>query len=148
MSAIILNRGNHLLFPRVPPIVAQNAVAVGVSAGKQRGMAGGGDGVGIVVIAVGEIGAVVEQEAKSAFAKLVAIAFQIVAAELVDDNDDHQLRLRVVGRAKTGLWDEQRKQKNSSRDSERKFHRGGSVQGAASKAKLRAPDPSPPLIVL
>ena len=49
-----------------PPFIAQDAVTVGVGTGKKRGVPGGGYGVGIVVIAIGEVGAVIEQrEAKA-----------------------------------------------------------------------------------
>ena len=60
-------------------------------------MPGRGAGVGVVVIAIGEVGAVVEQQAEPAFAPLIAITLQIVAAKLVDHDDDHQLGTRVVG---------------------------------------------------
>ena len=77
-----------------------NTVAVGVSTGQKRGMARGSVSVGVVVIAIGEICATVEQQPKSAFAELISIAFQVVAAKLVNHDDDDQLGMRVVGGAK------------------------------------------------
>ncbi len=55
--------------------------------------------VGVIVVTVGEVSAMFEQQAKTAFAPLVAIALQVVAAKLIDhDNDDH-LRPCVIGRS-------------------------------------------------
>ena len=62
-------------------------------------MSGRGAGVGVVVIAVGEIGAMVEQETEAAFAPLVVVSLQIVAAKLVDHDDDYEFGPGVVSRA-------------------------------------------------
>jgi hypothetical protein len=72
-------------------------MAVAVCPGQQGRVPGRGAGVGVVVVAVGEVSAMFEQKSKAAFAPLVAIAFQIVAAKLVDNDDDNQLRPSVVG---------------------------------------------------
>ena len=45
----------------------------------------------------------IEEEAKSGVAELVVIAFEIVAAELVNDDDDHQFGMTVVGGCET-VW--------------------------------------------
>ena len=76
-------------------------MAVGVGTGKQRRMPGSSARVRIIVIAVGEVGAVVEELAESALAELVAIALQIVSAKLVDDNYHNQLGMGIVGRGET-----------------------------------------------
>ena len=102
LGVVVLDRGDHLLFLRVPPFVRHDAVTVAVSAGEQRGVSGSGAGVGIVVVAVGEVGAVVEEKAESAFAELVAVALQIVAAKLVDDDHHDQLGMGVVGGGESG----------------------------------------------
>ena len=73
-------------------------MAVAVGAGEKRGMSRSGAGVGVVVVAVGEVCAVVEEKTESAFAELVAVAFQIVAAKLVDDNYHDQFGMGVVSR--------------------------------------------------
>jgi hypothetical protein len=64
-------------------------------------MTGPGDGVGVVVVAVGEVGAMVEEELDPAFAELVAITLEVISAELVDHDDDYQLGTGVVGGGKT-----------------------------------------------
>jgi len=72
-------------------------VAVGVGAGEEGGVSGSGAGVGVVVIAVREVGAVVEKETESGVAELIAIAFELVSAELVNHDDDDELGMSVVG---------------------------------------------------
>ena len=86
-------------FLRIPPLVGHDSVAVCVGSGEQRGMAGRGAGVGVVVVAVGEISAMIEQKAEAAFTELIAVALQIVAPKLVDHDDDNQLGPGVVGGA-------------------------------------------------
>ena len=60
-------------------------------------MPGSGAGVGIVVSAVGEISSAIKKDAETAVAELIAIAFQVVAAELVNHKDNNQLGAGVVG---------------------------------------------------
>ena len=98
LCVVVFDRRDHLLLLRVPPFVGGDAVAVAVGAGEERGVSGSGAGVGVVVIAVGEVGAVVEEEAEAGVAELVAIALQVVAAELVDHDHHDQLGMAVVGR--------------------------------------------------
>ena len=79
-------------------------MAIAVGSGQQRCMSGSGAGVGIVIVAVTKGGPAIEEQAETAFAELVAIAFQVVAAKLVDDDDDDQLGMAVVGgRESSGL---------------------------------------------
>src|SRR5580700_8346922 len=99
-----------MLFLRVPPLVGHDAVPVAVGAGEQRGVSGGGAGVGIVVVTVGEIRTMVEEEAESAFAELVVIALQIVTAKLVDDNHHDELGMGVVSGGEAD-WDRCRNQR-------------------------------------
>ncbi len=82
---------------RIPPLVGDDAVPVAVGAGEERGVTGSSAGIGVVVIAIGEVGAAVKKEPESAIAKLVAITFEIVATELVNDNDDDQFGPAIVG---------------------------------------------------
>ena len=97
-GGVVFDGGDHAFLLLVPPFVGGDAVAVAVGAGEERGVSGSGAGVGVVVITVGEVGAVVEEEAEAGVAELVAVAFQVVAAELVDDDDYHQLGMGIVGR--------------------------------------------------
>ena len=77
-------------------------MAVGVGAGADGGVAGGGLGVGVVVVAVGEVGAVLEEEVEAAIFEVGAIAVEVVAAELIDDEDDGELGMVVVGAGRDG----------------------------------------------
>ena len=84
-----------------------DTVAIGVSAGEKCGVTSRGVSVSVIVVAIGEICATVEQESKSTFAELISKAFQVVAAKLVNDDDDDQLGTRVVGGAKAYRRDAQ-----------------------------------------
>ena len=95
--AVILYRGDQFLFLRVPPLVGQDSVAAGVTSSEKGGVSGSGAGVGIVVVTICEISAAIQKHTKATFAELVAIAFQIIATELVDHDNDNQLGASVVG---------------------------------------------------
>ncbi len=71
-------------------------MAVGVGSGQQSCMARGGPGVGIVVIAIGEVSASIEQKTEAAFAPLIAVALKVVTAKLIYDDNDYKLGTRVV----------------------------------------------------
>ena len=77
-------------------------MAITVSAGEEGGVAWRSPRIGVVVIAVGKVRAMIEEDAKSGVAELVMIAIQIVAAELVNHDDDHELGMSVVGRSQHG----------------------------------------------
>src|SRR5581483_3466673 len=62
-------------------------------------MSRGSARVCIIVIAIGEVCAVVQQQAEAALAELVAIPFQVVPAKLVNGYDDNQLGARVISRS-------------------------------------------------
>ncbi len=88
----------------IPPLVERDAVAVGVGSGADGGVAGSGHGVGVVVVAVGEVCAALEEEIEAVGGlEVVAVAYGEIAAELVEDEDDDQLGLGVVGVC-VGLW--------------------------------------------
>ena len=57
-------------------------------------------GIDVVVVAVGEIRAVVEEEFEPALAKLVAIALQVVGPELVNHYYNNQFGASVIGGSK------------------------------------------------
>ena len=99
---VIFDRSDHALRLRIPPFIIGDPVAVAVSAGEQRRMSGCGARVGVVIKAIGEICAMIEKEAETAFAKLIAITVQIVAPELIDDNHKDELGMTVVGRSQHG----------------------------------------------
>src|SRR4029077_6521467 len=94
---VVFDGGDHAFLFLVPPFVGGDAVAVAVSPGEERGMSWSGAGVGVVVITVREVGTMVEEEAEAGVAELVAVALEVVGAELVDDDDYHQFRAGIVG---------------------------------------------------
>ena len=73
---------------KIPPLVERDAVAVRVGARCRCGVARGGHGVGVVVVAVGEPGAAVRKRLKPRGLEVIAIALEEVSAELVDDKLD------------------------------------------------------------
>src|SRR5208337_1758663 len=92
----IFDRRYPLLLLRVPPFVGHDPVSAGVGSGEESSVSGSSAGVGVIVIAVGEVSAVIEKHSEPAVAKLVAITFEIIAAKLIDDDDDNQLGPGVV----------------------------------------------------
>src|SRR5581483_486980 len=100
LRGIVLHRGHGFLFLRIPPFICQNSMAIAVSAGPERGVTWRSSGICVIVIAVGEISAVIEQKPEPALAELIAVTLQVVAAELIDHDDDDQLGTSVVGRSK------------------------------------------------
>src|SRR5579875_2452499 len=77
------------------PLILDNAVHVWIGSGKERCVAGAGDGRGVVIAAI-EICASVQQHIEPAFGEFRAESLEIVIAKLVDDNDDHELRPHEV----------------------------------------------------
>ena len=53
-------------------------------------------------MAIGEIGAPIEKNAEPGIPELVAIALEVIAAKLVDDDDHDELGMAVVSRGQTG----------------------------------------------
>ena len=66
----------------------------------------------------------VEQQAEAAFAPLIAIALQIVAAKLVDHDDDDQLGTGVVGGTEARAGEAKAQQKSQDRGAQRGSHCG------------------------
>src|ERR1700675_1161394 len=93
---VILDRRDPLLFLRIPPFVGDDAVSAGVTAGKKCGVPRSGSGIGIVIIAIGEISPALEKHAKSTLAKLIAITLQVVPAKLVNYDYNHQPGMGIV----------------------------------------------------
>jgi len=106
-GSVILHGCDHAPGLPIPPGIGVDTVAIGVSTTQQRGMTSCGVSVGVIVVAIGEISSAVKQEPKSAFPKLISISLQIIAAKLVNDDDDDELRMRVVSRAKASPRDAQ-----------------------------------------
>src|SRR5580704_3500242 len=50
----------------------------------------------IPVIAVGEVGPVIEQQLESLALEIGAVALQVIGAELVEHQNDHQLRMVII----------------------------------------------------
>ena len=79
-------------------------MAVGVSSGADSGVTGRRHRVGVVVVAVGEVGSALEEEIETVGGfEVVAVAIEVVTAELVDHKDDDQLGLGAVGVGTKGL---------------------------------------------
>src|SRR6185295_7947096 len=123
-GSVVFHRAHELLFLGIPPLVGHDAVVTGVGAGQQAGVAGPSDRVGVIVIAIGKVGAVVEEEFEPAFAKLITITLQVVAAELVDDDDDDELGTSIVSGSKTEGGQEQKQQQAQNGAGTGKYHRG------------------------
>jgi hypothetical protein len=60
-------------------------------------MAGSGLGVGVIVVAVFEISAFIEEQAEAAALEIGTIAVEVVGAKLIDHEDDDQPGMAVVG---------------------------------------------------
>ena len=68
----------------------------------------------------------VDEKTEAAIAELIAIALQIIAAKLIDHDDDNQLRMGVVGRAegaRDSAYDHARQREHQTKKPG-KFHRG------------------------
>ena len=61
LCAFVLHRGDYPFLLRVPPLISMDAMPAAVRAGEQGGMSRGGARIGVVVIAVAEVGAVIEE---------------------------------------------------------------------------------------
>src|SRR5437870_9967397 len=127
LRAIVLHGSDDAFSSWIPPFISKNAVPIRVSAAQKGRVAGRGAGVGVVVVTIGEIRSVIKKEAESALAELVAIAFQIVATELIDYDNDDQLGAAIVGRRKAQA-DEREKEKSKGHTAKEEFHRAGSLQ--------------------
>ena len=98
-----------------------DTVAIGISTSEKRGVTSGGVSVGVIEVAIGEISSAVKQQPKSAFPKLITIALQIIAAKLVNDDDDDELRMGVVSGAKASPRDTQ--QQSDQEGAQQESHR-------------------------
>src|SRR5207248_1710559 len=85
----------------VVPLVGDYAVLVGRAAGGDGGVSGAGDGVGVGVMAISEPGPVAFQAAEAVAAVQLDPALRVVAAQLVEIDEDGQARRpRLDGRGK------------------------------------------------
>src|SRR5579862_4800233 len=98
LGGVVFDGSHHLLLLRIPPFVGEDAMPVAVGTGEKRGVAGSGAGIGIVVIAVRKVGTVIEEKPEATLVELIAIAFEVIAAELINHDDDDQLGMSIVGR--------------------------------------------------
>src|SRR5215470_8871964 len=73
-----------------------------VGSGEQRRVSGSRARVCIIVIAVGKVRASIQEHAKSAVVKLIAIALKVVRAQLIDHDYDNEFRVSVVSGCKRG----------------------------------------------
>ena len=82
---------------QIPPVVAWDAVTVGVGSGANGGVAGRGHGVGVVVVTVCEVGPALEKEVEAVGGlEVIAIAVEIIASKLIENEDDNQLWRGVI----------------------------------------------------
>ena len=81
---------------QVPPFIAGNAIAVCISAGRDDRMPGRGDQVRVVVIAIGKIRTMVQEQVESVSLEVGAISLQIILAKLIDDENHNQFGMRVI----------------------------------------------------
>src|SRR5580700_4063463 len=100
---LVFNRGNRagLVAGEVPPGIRGDAVPVGVGPGSQGGVARSGLGVGVVVVAIFEVGAFFEKETEPAAFEISTVAVEIVGAKLIDYKDDDQPGMAIVGAGKS-----------------------------------------------
>jgi len=98
-----------------------DTMAIGIGASEKRGVTSRSVSVGVVIVAIGEISSAVKQEPKSAFPTLITIALQIIAAKLVNDDDDDELRMCVVSGAKASPRDTQ--QQSDQEGAQQESHR-------------------------
>ena len=54
--------------------------------------------IGVLVIAGGEVGSAIGEEAKAVGPELLVITLEIVAAKLVDDEDDDKFGIGLISR--------------------------------------------------
>src|SRR5581483_6136791 len=122
-GSVIGDCRHDFLLRRVPPFVGEDAVAAAVAAGKQGGVAGRREGVGVVVVTTAEPGAAIHQHAKSVGAELVVGAFQIVGAKLVNDENQNEFRLGVIGAGNSGDIEKSAKEQKQNDTRHEGFHR-------------------------
>ena len=104
LSRVVFDGRYHAFLRRIPPLVGSDTMAVAVRAGKKCGMPGGGTRISVVVVAIIEVRALVEEDTESAGAEQVAVTLKVITAELVDHDDHNQLGMSVVGRGGTANW--------------------------------------------
>ena len=96
--ALVFDRSHRMVLAasEIPPFVAADPVSVGIRAGADGRMPGSRLRVRITEVAIGEVRAVIEEEFESAAFEVGAVALKVIGAELVEHQDDDQLRMRVV----------------------------------------------------
>jgi hypothetical protein len=114
-------------------------VADRVSAGEERGMSRSSARVRVVIVAIREVRATIEKHAKASVAEFIAIAFEVIPAELINDDDDHELGMTVISRGKTRGSKTEKKQKKEDKlfrgKSGGDSHREGSLHSERKSAK-------------
>src|SRR4051812_31205544 len=81
-----------------PPFVEWNAVTVRIRSRSNCGVAGRGNQVPVVVIAISEVSPLLEKHVPSVLSlERCAISIKVISTELVEDEDDDKFRFRVVG---------------------------------------------------
>ena len=143
LCLIVIRRRDRGFFLGIPPVVGDDAVTVRICPGQQSRVSGSRAGIGVVIVAVTEVGAVLQKQPKTAFAPLVAITLQVVATKLVDDDDDHQLGTRIVGGRKNQAGRSETEEQNNQR-TERGLHRDVVYSLCRAEPRLQRPGPQKP----
>src|ERR1700761_2994820 len=93
-------------------------------------MPGSGFGVGVIVVAIFEIGSLVEKQAEAPAFEIPTIAIEVVGSKLIDDKNNDQLRMAIVStspRRRHGRNNEGRKNQESNERSELRHGDGSSI---------------------
>src|SRR5271170_1238806 len=117
---------------QVPPLIAADPVPVGIRSRADRRMSRSRLCVRIAVVAIGKERAVIEQQLESPSLEVAAIALEIIGAELVENQNDDQLRMRVI-RGRAGA---RRRGKSESPDRQAGKKSLGDRHGISSIAKI------------
>ena len=78
---------------KIDPVFGYDAMSVRVGAGRQRGQSGGRVGLHVIVMRVGEIGALIHEPAEAVSREVVLETVHIVCPHLADDDIDHEFGL-------------------------------------------------------
>ena len=121
----------------IPPLVAADAVAVGIGPGAYSGVAGSGLSVGVIEVAVGKPGSMIEEEIEAACLEISPVPLEIVGAELVENENDDELRMVIVGSgARSGnIQERERANEGESGNPFELLHNDFSISGVQSSVQ-------------
>ena len=132
---------------RIPPLVSDDAVSAGVGTGEQGCMASRGLRIRIVEVAIREVSTMIEEQPEPAFPELITISFQVVAAELINDDHYDELRASIVGGGESGSGKCETKDETDYNSPSGGSHCAGSLQAGAPTAKAAKTESGPPATI-